>query len=120
MVYIGSQAVLQNTVEDFETVLNMALGRSADWSWAEETNEVSLQAQHLTESLNRIAYRSEGSDFYSINGNDYLRFLSMVSPITMLDPKKLKDLVDGKVRPWDTYAKEFLQLSRLPQYGPAT
>ena len=107
MVYIGSQTVFQNTIEDFETVLDMALGRSADWSWAEETNEVSLQAEHLTRSLNRIAYRSEGSDFYSINGNDYLRFLSMVSPITILNPKKLKDLLDGKVRPWDVYAKEF-------------
>ncbi len=107
IVYIGSQAVFTNTIEDFEAVLGMALGQSVDWSWAEETGEPLEQADHLTESLNRIAYRSETSDFYSITGNDYLRFLTMTSPITVLDPQKLKDLMDGKVRPWGKYAKEF-------------
>ena len=107
IVYIGAQEVFKNTIEDFEAVLEMAFGGSADWSWAEQYDEPSNQADHLTESLNRIAYRSETSDFYSINGNDYLRFLSMVSPITILDPQKLKDLLDGKVRPWGQYAKEY-------------
>lgn len=107
MVYIGGKEVFNNTVEDFETVLEMAFGQTADWSWAEQVNEPLHQAEHLTESLNRIAYRSEDSDFYSVNGNDYLRVLSMMSPINLLDPQKLKDLMDGKIRPWGQYAKEF-------------
>lgn len=112
IVYIGGQEVFNNTIEDFETVLEMAFGQSADWSWAQEMNEPLNQAGHLTESLNRIAYRSEGSEFYSVNGNDYLRFLTMASPdvinaVTVIDPQKLKDLMDGKVRPWGQYAKEY-------------
>ena len=99
IVYIGSQTVFQNTIEDFETVLGMAFGERTDWSWAEAQDEPVAQAEHLTESLNRVAYRSEDSEFYSISGNDYLRFLSMVSPSTILNPRKLKDLLDGKVRP---------------------
>ncbi len=109
MVYIGGQAVLNNTIEDFEIVLNQALGRGADWSWAEEADEVLNQADHLTDSLNRIAYRSEESDFYSINGNDYIRFLNMVSAIHIVDPAKLRDLLDGKVRPWGQYAREYFK-----------
>ena len=107
IVYIGSQTVFTNTIEDFETVLDMALGRAADWSWAEETGETLEQAEHLTASLNRVAYRSETSDFYSVTGNDYIRFLNMVSPIAILQPGKLAELMDGKVRPWGQYAKEF-------------
>ena len=107
IVYIGSQTVFSNTIQDFEVVLNHALGRSADWSWAEETNEVLNQADHLTESLGRVAYRSEESDFYSVTGNDYIRFLTMVSPTVIVNPKKLKDLLDGKVRPWGQYAREY-------------
>ena len=109
IVYIGGQTVLTNTVDDFEVVLRMALGQSNDWSWAEDVGEPLDQADHLTEALNRIAYRSETSDFYSINGNDYLRFLTMASPITLLDPKKLKDLLDGKVRPWGEHAREYFR-----------
>ncbi|MBR58023.1 MAG: hypothetical protein CMH54_08365 [Myxococcales bacterium] len=107
IIYIGAQEVFNNTIEDFETVLEMTFGQSADWSWAEQVDEPLNQAEHLTESLNRIAYRSETSDFYSVNGNDYLRFLNMASPINVIDPQKLKDLMDGKVRPWGKYAKDF-------------
>jgi hypothetical protein len=107
MVYIAGKEVFSNTIEDFEVVLDMAFGQSADWSWAEQVNEPLHQAEHLTESLNRIAYRSEGSEFYSVNGNDYLRVLNMMSPINILNPEKLKDLMDGKVRPWGQYAKEY-------------
>lgn len=107
IVYIGSQTVFQNTIEDFEAVLDMALGRSADWSWAEETGEAQEQAEHLTASLNRVAYRSETSDFYSVTGNDYIRFLNMVSPIAILNPGKLAELMDGKIRPWGKFAKDF-------------
>lgn len=113
IVYMGGQTIFTNTIEDFETVLRAALGQSADWDWAEQYNEPVEQAQHLTEQLNRIAYRSESSSFYSINGNDYLRFLSMASPITVLDPKKLRDLVDGKIRPWDQYAREYFKALQL-------
>ncbi len=109
IVYMGGQTILTTSIEDFETVLRMALGRSADWDWAQEYDEPLAQADHLTEQLNRIAYRSESSDFYSINGNDFLRFLSMASPITLLDPQKLKDLLDGKIRPLDTYAREYFK-----------
>jgi len=42
-----------------------------------------------------------------VTGNDYLRFLSMTSPATILDPEALKDLLDGKVRPWGRYAREY-------------
>jgi hypothetical protein len=107
MVYIGAQQVFSNTISDFELVLGDALGQSADWSWAEETNEVFNQASHLTESLGRVAYRSEESDFYSVTGNDYIRFLNMVSPSTIINPNKLKELLDGKIRPWGRYAKEY-------------
>lgn len=107
MVYIGGQAVLSNSIEDFEFVLNRALGRDADWSWAEDAGEPLSQAEHLTASLNRVAYRSEDSDFYSISGNDYIRFLNMTSAISTIDPAKLRDLLDGKIRPWGQYAKDF-------------
>ncbi len=107
MVYIGGQAVLNTSIEDFELVLDQALGRGEDWSWAEDIGEPSSQAVHLTESLNRIAYRSEASDFYSISGNDYIRFLNMMSAVSTIDPAKLRDLLDGKVRPWGQYAKDF-------------
>ncbi len=109
IVYMGSQTIFTNTIEDFETVLRMALGQSADWDWAEEYDEPLEQAGHLTESLNRIAYRSETSDFYSFNGNDYLQFLNMASPITLLNPQKLRDLIDGKARPWGQYAREYFK-----------
>lgn len=107
IAYIGAQAVYTNTISEFETILDHALGRGADWSWAEAHNEPTVQADHLTESLKRVAYRSEDSDFYSITGNDYLRFLSMTSPLTIIDPKKLKDLMDGKVTPWGRFAREY-------------
>ena len=107
MVYIGAQGVFSNTIEDFETVLSSAFGQSTDWSWAEAQDEPLNQATHLTESLGRVAYRSEESDFYSVSGNDYIRFLNMVSPSTIINPQKLKDLLDGKVRPWGGYAKEY-------------
>ncbi len=107
IVYIGTQEVFHNTIEDFETVLQAAFGWGANWDWAEGIDEPSEQALHLSEALNRIAYRSETSDFYSLNGNDYLRLLNMTSPISILNPDKLKDLVDGKVRPWGQYAKEY-------------
>ncbi len=113
IVYMGGQTIFSNTIEDFETVLQMALGQSADWDWAQEYDEPLEQADHLTEQLNRIAYRSADSSFYSINGNDYLRFLSMTSPITLLDPQKLKDLVDGKIRPWDQYAREYFKALQI-------
>ena len=109
IVYMGGQTIFTNTIEDFETILQMALGQSADWDWAQEYDEPLEQADHLTEQLNRIAYRSEASSFYSISGNDYLRFLSMTSPITVLDPQKLKDLLDGKIRSWDQYAREYFK-----------
>ena len=109
IVYMGGQTIFTSTVEDFENILQMALGRSADWDWAQEYEEPLEQADHLTEQLNRIAYRSDTSDFYSFNGNDYLRFLSMASPLTLLDPKKLKDLLDGKIRPLDQYAREYFK-----------
>jgi len=112
-VYIGGQEVFKNTIADFEVVLQSVFGHSADWDWAEQIEEPLHQADHLTESLNRIAYRSETSDFYSVNGNDYLRFLSMTSPINYLDPKKLKDLMDGKVRPWGEYAKEYFKALQI-------
>ena len=109
IVYIGSTAVFNNTIEDFENVLDMALGNGADWDWAEANDEPLEQADHLTDSLNRVAYRSETSDFYSITGNDYIRFLNMVSPITILNPGKLRDLMDGKIRPWGQYATDFFK-----------
>jgi hypothetical protein len=107
LVYIGTTQVFSNTVDDFENVLGMAFGQSADWEWAEQIDEPLNQADHLTESLNRIAYRSEASDFYSVNGNDYLRILNMLDAISILDPQKLKDLMDGKVRPWGQYVKDY-------------
>ena len=113
IVYMGGQTIFSNTIEDFETVLQMALGQNADWDWAQEYDEPLEQADHLTDQLNRIAYRSEHSDFYSLNGNDYLRFLSMTSPITVLSPQKLKDLVDGKVRPLDQYAREYFKALQI-------
>ena len=107
LVYIGTTEVFSNTIQDFQTVLDTAFGGSADWDWAEEMEEPLNQADHLTESLNRIAYRSETSDFYSVNGNDYLRFLNMVDAITFIDPRKLNDLLDGKVRPWGQFVKDY-------------
>tara|TARA_B100001093_G_scaffold519538_1_gene609018 strand:+ start:1757 stop:2731 length:975 start_codon:yes stop_codon:yes gene_type:complete len=113
IVYIGTQTVFTNTIEDFEVVLDMALGNGADWDWAEANEEPLEQADHLTESLNRVAYRSETSDFYSITGNDYIRFLNMVSPIAIVDPGKLRDLMDGKVRPWGRYATDFFKALQI-------
>lgn len=107
IVYIAGQEVFNNTIQDFEYVLNQALGRDADWSWAESTGEPLDQAEHLTASLKRVAYRSEDSDFYSISGNDYIRFLNMTSPIAILSPGKLQELMDGKVRPWGKFAKDY-------------
>lgn len=107
VVYIGAQSVYSNTIEDFEILLGEAFGQPTDWSWAESTGEPADQASHLTESLKRVAYRSEESDFYSVTGNDYLRFLNTTSPIHIMDPKALKDLLDGKVRPWGQYAREY-------------
>ena len=113
IVYMGTQEVFRTTLEDFQYVLGEALGAEADWSWAEETGEPVEQADHLTEQLNRIAYRSESSDFYSYNGNDYIQFLNMTSPIAILEPGKLQDLMDGKVRPWGQYAKDFFKALRI-------
>ena len=113
IVYIGSTTVFRNTIEDFEVVLGMALGNDADWDWAETNEEPLEQANHLTESLNRVAYRSENSDFYSITGNDYIRFLNMVSPIAIMDPAKLRELMDGKIRPWGQYATDFFKALQI-------
>ncbi len=107
MVYIGGQQVFNNTISDFEAVLNAALGQSADWSWAEQYDEPLSQADHLTDSLALVSYRSEDSDFYAVTGNDYLRFLTMVSPTTIIDPGKLRELLDGKIRPWGRFAREY-------------
>jgi len=109
IVYMGTQEVFKNTIEDFETVFQSVFGGEADWAWAEYLNEPELQADHLTESLNRIAYRSEGSDFYSFNGNDYLRFLSLASATAANDPAEVDAILDGQVRPWGKLAKEFFQ-----------
>ena len=76
VVYIGAQTVYSNTIDDFEILLSEAFGQPTDWSWAESTGEPADQAAHLTESLKRVVYRSEESDFYSVTGNDYLRFLN--------------------------------------------
>jgi len=108
VVYIAGQEIFKNTIQDFEIVMEMAFGTSeADWEWAEQVGEPQDQAEHLTESLNRIAYRSEGSDFYSVNGNDYLRFLSMTSAIQIQDNETLMDLIHGEVRPLGKFAQQF-------------
>lgn len=109
IVYMGTQEVFKNTIQCFEVVFQSVFGQSADWAWAEYLNEPELQAAHLTESLNRMAYRSESSDFYSFNGNGYLRFLSLASGTAANDTVELDGILDGQVRPWGKLAKEFFQ-----------
>ena len=107
VVYIGATQVFSNTFEDFQNVLDMAFGQSADWEWAEQNDEPLEQADHLTESLNRIAYRAEGSTFYSVNGNDYLRVLNMTDAIAEGDDERLDALLGGEVLPWGGFVKDY-------------
>ena len=113
VAYMSAQIIYTSTQDDFATLLSGAT-HTQDWSWADSNweTETQAQAQHLNESLEKIAYRSPDSEFYAVTGNDYLRLLNIASSITFLNPQKLKDLLDGKVRPLGEYAVEYMKALR--------
>ena len=113
VAYMSAQVIYTSTQDDFETLIN-GFSHTQDWSWADQNweSETLAQAEHLNESLEKIAYRSPTSEFYAITGNDYLRLLNLSHAIQYLDPKALKDLLDGKVRPMGQYAIEYMKALR--------
>ena len=113
--YVSGVVVYYSNKAEFDQMVGDALaGSQGGWDNLDEWLEAEshAQAQHVSDSLERVIYRSESSDFYAITGNDYLHFLNATAQIDYLDPRKLKDLLDGKVRPLAGYAREFLTMLR--------
>ena len=113
--YVSGVVVYYSNKAEFDQLVGDALaGSQGGWDniddWLEA--ESYAQAQHVSDSLEQVIYRSETSDFYAVTGNDYLHFLNATAQIEYINPQKLKDLLDGKVRPLAGYAKEFLTMLR--------
>ncbi|MEE2644669.1 MAG: hypothetical protein VYD19_07020 [Myxococcota bacterium] len=120
--YISGVVVYYSSSEDFAYLWNETFGARSD-PWEEldraaQEVESHAQAEHVSTSLEQVIYRSETSDFYALTGNDYLHFMNATAQISYLDPKTLRDLLDGKVRPLAGYAKTYLdQIRQLSMEG---
>ena len=114
--YIGAHLIYQSTASDMGSLIGEVFGQSqwneAQWEQIDWATEAHTQATHLETSLDLVAYRSPDSDFYAITGNDYIRMLNQSYYATIVSPDKLKELLDGKVRPLGGYAKEYFQALR--------
>ena len=112
VAYVGTHIVYHSDVGEFSSILGDAFTSSDDWDWVDWETESDLQASHMSASLERVAYRSPDSDFYAYTGNDYLHFLNLANHARILDPGELKEMLDGKIRPFGRYAKEYFNALR--------